>query len=49
MADPPRFVAGVVEHVYGAWLSLARALGSGLRGRGFKSHRPDVFYSISEG
>ena len=27
----------------GAWLSLARALGSGLRGRGFKSHRPDNF------
>jgi hypothetical protein len=27
----------------GAWLSLARALGSGPRGRWFKSSRPDFF------
>ena len=30
------------KKINGAWLSLARALGSGPRGRAFKSHRPDV-------
>ena len=28
----------------GAWLSPARALGSGPRGQRFKSARPDVFF-----
>ena len=27
---------------HGAWLSPVRALGSGPRGRGFESHRPDI-------
>ncbi len=30
----------------GAWLSLARALRSGRRGRGFESHRPDLYFRI---
>ena len=36
-----RNCAGAVL-VHGAWLSLARALALGARGREFKSHLPDV-------
>ncbi len=32
----------------GAWLSLARALGLGPRGRAFKSHRPDQLVNSSQ-
>ena len=37
--------ATVHKKVSGAWLSLARALGSGPRGREFESPRPDMYFT----
>ena len=34
-----------VKHFVGVWLSLARALRSGRRGRRFKSSHPDHFFA----
>ena len=43
----PRVRVDVRRFPTGAWLSLARALGSGPRGRRFESSRPDHYVSIT--
>jgi hypothetical protein len=43
----PKVHARIIRFPFGAWLSLARARGSGPRGRRFESSRPDFQSSLT--